>query len=80
MNEQIISLRGVIEVSGLGLMIGISLEEGLNAQNIAKRCVENGLLILTAKKNLRILPPLNITLDEIDRGMSILRHALMSKK
>ncbi len=80
LNEQIISLRGVIEVSGLGLMIGISLEEGLNAQNIAKRCVENGLLILTAKKNLRILPPLNITLDEIDRGMSILRHALMSKK
>ena len=80
LNEQIVSLPGVIGVSSLGLMIGISLEEGLNVQDIAKCCVENGLLILTAKKKLRILPPLNITFDEIDRGISILRHSLMSKK
>lgn len=76
LNEQIVSLPGVIEVSGLGLMIGISIEEELNAQAVAKRCVENGLLILTAKKKLRILPPLNITFDEIDRGVSILRQCI----
>ncbi len=75
-NEQIVSLPGVTEVSGLGLMIGISVEEGLNAQDIAKCCVENGLLILTAKKKLRILPPLNITFDEIDKGVSILRQCI----
>ena len=60
----------------MGLMIGISIEEELNAQAVAKRCVENGLLILTAKKKLRILPPLNITFDEIDRGVSILRQCI----
>lgn len=76
LNEQIVSLPGVIEVSGLGLMIGISVEEELNAQAVAKRCVENGLLILTAKKKLRILPPLTITFDEIDRGVSILRQCI----
>ncbi len=76
LNEKIISLPGVTGVSGLGLMIGISIEEGLNAQDIAKCCVENGLLILTAKKKLRILPPLNITFDEIDRGVSILRQCI----
>lgn len=80
LNEQIVSLPGVTETSGLGLMIGISVVEGLNTQDIAQCCVENGLLILTAKKKLRILPPLNITFDEIDRGISILRHSLMSKK
>lgn len=76
LNEQIVSLPSVTEVSGLGLMIGISVEEGLNAQDIAKCCVENGLLILTAKKKLRILPPLNITFDEIGRGVSILRQCI----
>lgn len=76
LNQQLISLPGVTQVSGLGLMIGISVEEGLNAQAVAKRCVENGLLILTAKKKLRILPPLNITFDEIDRGVSILRQCI----
>lgn len=76
LNKQLISLPGVTQVSGLGLMIGISIEEELNAQAVAKRCVENGLLILTAKKKLRILPPLNITFDEIDRGVSILRQCI----
>lgn len=57
-------------------MINISIEEELNAQAVAKRCVENGLLILTAKKKLRILPPLNITFDEIDRDVSILRQCI----
>lgn len=76
LNKQLISLPGVTQVSGLGLMIGISIEEELNAQAVAKRCVENGLLILTAKKKLRILPPLNITFNEIDSGVSILRQCL----
>lgn len=76
LNEQIISLPGVTQVSGLGLMIGISINEELNAQVVAKRCVENGLLILTAKQKLRILPPLNITKDEIDSGVNILQKCL----
>lgn len=76
LNEQLVSLPGVTQVSGLGLMIGISIEDELNAQAVAKRCVESGLLILTAKKKLRILPPLNITFDEIDRGVSILRQCI----
>lgn len=60
-------------ISGLGMMIGIELDDGLSAAEIAGKCVENGLLILTAKTKLRMLPPLTISKDEIDKGLEILR-------
>lgn len=69
------ALRGG-EVSGLGLMIGVRLEERMDAKLVASRCAENGLMILTAKTKLRIMPPLNITMDEIDRGLNVLRGCL----
>ncbi len=65
-------------VTGMGLMLGIALKEELNAKTIAEKCAENGLLILTAKDRLRLLPPLNITYLEIDRGLGILNNILLS--
>ena len=59
-------------------MIGISLSENKNATEIAKLCIENGLLILTAKTKLRLLPPLNIMYDEIDEGIDIIKKCLIS--
>lgn len=70
------TMPGVTGISGMGLMIGISVDEGLDARKVAERCAKNGLLILTAKKKLRIMPPLNITLDEIDKGLNILSRCL----
>ena len=64
------------ELSGLGMMIGITLDEGYTAADIAAKCAENGLLILTAKAKLRMLPPLNIAKEEIDEGISILAGTL----
>lgn len=62
-------------VDGMGLMIGARLKTK-KAGDICKACLENGLLILTAKTKLRFLPPLNISCDEIDRGMEILKKVL----
>lgn len=70
------SLPYVTDVSGLGLMLGISLDNTFNVHTFAEKCVDNGLLILTAKNKLRILPPLNITKDEIDKGIDILKKSL----
>lgn len=70
------TMPGVSGISGMGFMIGVSVDEGLDARKIAEQCAKNGLLILTAKKKLRIMPPLNITLDEIDKGLNILRRCL----
>lgn len=74
--EKTAELPYVKELSGIGLMIGITLSEEVCAADIAKKCAEQGLLILTAKNKLRMLPPLNITKDEIDTGISILRKVL----
>jgi len=70
--ERLLTMPEVAGVSGLGLMIGVTVAEGLDAREVANRCAENGLLILTAKTKLRIMPPLNITMNEIDRGLDIL--------
>ncbi|HBC26531.1 MAG TPA: aspartate aminotransferase family protein, partial [Ruminococcaceae bacterium] len=42
-------------------------------------CVKNGLLILTAKDVLRLLPPLTITREEIDKGLAVLRQTLQEE-
>lgn len=73
--EKLAEIDEVKSVSGLGLMLGIELETK-NAGEIAKKCSENGLLILTAKNKLRMLPPLVITKEEIDKGISILEKIL----
>jgi acetylornithine/N-succinyldiaminopimelate aminotransferase len=56
-------------------MIGVETNSG-SAKEIVAACAEKGLLILTAKDKLRLLPPLNIGEDEIDEGLSVLREVL----
>lgn len=73
--EKLLKMNGVTQVRGMGMMIGIVLEKD-NAKEVAARCVENGLLILTAKSLLRLLPPLNISYEDIDRGLKILEKSL----
>ena len=64
------------EIRGKGLMVGISLIDAA-PKEIAQKCVENGLLILTAGTDaLRMLPPLTITYNEIDKGLGILKETL----
>ena len=62
-------------VSGLGLMIGITLKTK-KAGDVAKAALDNGLLVLTAKEKVRLLPPLTISYEEIDAGIAILADIL----
>ncbi len=73
--EKLAEIDEVQSITGLGMMLGIELKTK-NAGEIAKKCSENGLLILTAKNKLRMLPPLVITKDEIDNGMEILKKII----
>ncbi len=76
LHKKLLAMPNITGVSGMGLMYGLSLEDGLIAAEIAKKCVENGLLVLTAKEKLRIMPPLNISKEEIDIGLDILKECL----
>lgn len=73
--NELLKIDEVNSVSGLGMMVGIELKTK-NAGEIAKKCSENGLLILTAKNKLRMLPPLVIAKEEIDKGLTILKNII----
>ena len=68
-------MPNVVGVSGLGLMIGLELKNK-NAREVAERCLERGLIVLTAKSRLRLLPPLTVSKAEMDAGLKILNEVL----
>lgn len=73
--DKLNDIKGVKDISGMGLMIGILTDK--DAGEVAKKCLDKGLLVLTAHKNkVRLLPALNINYNEIDEGIEILREVI----
>lgn len=67
----------ITKIRGMGLLIGIVLET--EAKPIQVKCLEKGLIINCVQSNvLRLVPPLNITYQEIDKALLILEEALTS--
>ncbi|HKL74141.1 MAG TPA: aspartate aminotransferase family protein [Clostridia bacterium] len=60
-------------ITGMGLMIGIEVD---NAKEIVGTCLNKGLVVLTAKDKLRLLPALNISYEELNKGLKILSEVL----
>lgn len=75
LREKLAALPGVASVSGLGLMIGVALTDK-KAMDVANAALKEGLLVLTAKDKVRLLPPLTITDEEIEKGVAILERVL----
>lgn len=73
--ERLRHAEGVISIDGMGLMIGIETKK--DAAIIAARCLELGVVVLTAHGKVRLLPPLTIPDDllatAIDRLISALQ-------
>lgn len=69
--EKLLTSPEVASVSGMGLMVGIELKNK-KAGDVVKAALDKGLLLLTAKTKIRLLPPLTITYEEIDKGLEIL--------
>lgn len=59
------------DVSGLGLMIGFSVK-GATAQDVKAECLKRGLIVLTAKDRIRLLPPFILSDEELQKGLTIL--------
>lgn len=68
------SAKGVKSVTGLGLMLGIETEK--DAKVLAQECLDKGVIVLTAKSKLRLLPPLNIKQEELEKAIQILKGVL----
>ena len=61
---------------GLGMMIGIEVKGEKTNRELASKLLEHGLMCLTAGPGLRLLPPLTITKEEMDKGLAIMKAAL----
>ena len=66
---------GVESVSGMGLMIGIKTKKP--ASEVVAKCMENGVLCLTAKDKVRLLPALNISMEILKQAASIIKAACL---
>ena len=69
------SCNRVEEVTGLGMMIGLKVKD-ITAAEVVSKGMENGVLMLTAKDRVRLLPPLNIDWDLLKQAISIVKEIL----
>jgi len=70
--ETLSNAKGVKSVTGMGLMIGIKTEK--DAKEVVSKCIEKGVLTLTAKDKVRLLPPLNIPFDKLKQAVDIIKE------
>lgn len=76
-NEYIIKelseCSGVKSVSGMGLMLGIETVKDVN--EVLSECQKNGVLPIKAKTKLRLLPPLNISSEDLEKAINVIKNA-----
>ena len=65
--------EGVEQVNGMGLMIGIKTVKP--NKEVVATCIEQGVLVLTAKDKVRLLPALNIPMEQLQKAVEIIKRA-----
>lgn len=70
--QELTGAKGVLGVSGLGLMLGIQTEK--NASDIIAACREKGVLVIKAKDKLRLLPALNIPMEQLQKAVAVIKE------
>ena len=63
---------GIVSVTGLGLMIGIETEK--DAGEVIAACREQGVLVIKAKHKVRLLPALNIPMDDLKKAVAVIKE------
>ncbi len=69
--ETLNGAKGIKSVTGMGLMIGIETEKP--AKDVVNACLERGVMCLTAKTKVRLLPALNIPMDLLEKAVDVIK-------
>ena len=69
--NQLEGAKGILGVSGLGLMLGIKTEK--DAGTVIKECMDKGVLVIQAKDKVRLLPALNIPMELLETAVSVIK-------
>ena len=70
--KELTNAQGIESVTGMGLMIGIKTRK--NAKDVVNACIEKGVLCLTAKDKVRLLPALNIPMAQLEKAVAIIKE------
>lgn len=71
--NELSAVKGVKGITGLGLMLGVETEKDVN--EVLSLCQQNGVLPIKAKNKLRLLPPLNIPFEDLEKAINIIKKA-----
>ena len=66
--------KGVKGVSGMGLILGVATEK--DASKVAHDCLDQGVIVMTAKDKLRLLPALNIPDEQLVKAVQIIKGVI----
>ena len=78
LRERLLDLDGVREVRGRGLMVGVGLAEGIDAAAIGSDLLGRGLIVNVPEPGtLRLLPPLTVEAEEIERAARTIGESLL---
>lgn len=69
--SQLCGAEGIESVTGMGLMVGIKTVKP--AKEVVTACMEQGVLCLTAKDKVRLLPALNIPMEQLQQAVSVIK-------
>lgn len=72
--DELSSAKGVESISGLGLMIGIKTVRP--AKDVVNECIEKGVICLTAKDKVRLLPALNIPFETLKKAVEVIKQVV----
>ena len=79
LRDGLLDLEGVREVRGRGLMLGVGLEEGIDAASVGADLLERGLVVNVPEPGtLRLLPPLTVDRAQIERAVALIEASLLS--
>lgn len=72
--SQLKDADGVESISGMGLMLGIKTKK--DAKQVLKECMERGVLVLTAKDRVRLVPALNIPQPLLEKAVAVIKDVV----
>lgn len=76
LEEELLPLEKVVDIRGIGLMIGI--EVTIPPSEVVEAMAQAGVVVLTAGHNVvRLLPPLTLTVEQLKTGVAILKESLL---
>lgn len=78
LREKLCACRNVEGVDGIGLMMGIRLKDGIASRAVVEKLLGMGVIALTAKAKVRLLPPLVLTWEDCEKAAEILAECIDS--